>query len=127
MALFGAAGSVVSRALVELDIDARQFDRKLDEADAKLREHGNVVGKTLKASYLAGAAGVAVLTAGLAASTKVAAENQVVREREKTQLKALNISYAAHRAEIDKTIDSMSRMSGFNDTELHDSFTRLVA
>jgi cell wall-associated NlpC family hydrolase len=127
MALFGAAGSVVSRALVELDIDAHNFDRKLDEADARLREHGNVVGKTLKASYLAGAAGAAILIGAVAESTKVAIEAQAVRAREQAQLKALGISYTAHRAEIDKTITSLRKMSGFNDEQLTSSFTKLVA
>lgn len=127
MALFGAAGSVVSRALVELDIDAHQFDRKLDEADARLREHGNTVGKTLKAGYLAGAAGVAVLTGAIVKSTEVAVEAQQVRAREQAQLKALDISYTAHRKEIDANILALSRLSGFTGTELTDSFTRLVA
>lgn len=127
MALFGTAGSVVSRALVELDIDAHQFDRKLDEADARLREHGNVVSKTLKASYMAGAAGVAVLTAGLAASAKAAVDAQAVRAREQAQLKALKISYTAHRVEIDRNIESLRNMSGFTDEDLLNSFNRLVA
>lgn len=74
----------------------------------------------------AAAAGVAGVSIGLVKSARAAAEAEASNARLSAQLKTLGKNNAQVKGNIDKTVQSLSMMSGFDDEDLQDAFTQLV-
>jgi hypothetical protein len=88
-------------------------------ADSHTRKMG--AGATIAAAAFGGA-----LVVGLKKSVDAAIDSQKVQKATEVQLRALNISYGAHKKQIDSVINSTSRLAALDDEELQQSFTRLL-
>jgi hypothetical protein len=88
-------------------------------ADSHTRKMG--AGATIAAAAFGGA-----LVVGLKKSVDAAIDSQKVQKATEVQLRALNISYGAHKKQIDGVINSTSRLAALDDEELQQSFTRLL-
>lgn len=81
------------------------------------------MGKAAKVAGLAIAGGLAV---GAKKSVDAFAEAEQAQARMLAQLKASGVSYRAHATEIDKVIQSTSRLTALDDEDLQDAFTNIV-
>src|SRR5262245_37907178 len=111
---------------VEITGDASQFKRELQSATNATNKANSGMAKMQKAALVAGAALAGGLVVGLKASVGAAKEAEVSQQRMKTQLDALNISYEDHAEQIDKVIQSTSKLAALDDEDLQDAFTQLV-
>jgi hypothetical protein len=112
--------TTIARLQAVLSAETRDFDRAMGKSEGRMK------GMAKAAILSGGAAGVGLLAVGLKKSVDAAVEAEKSQVRMQTQLKALNISFNRHGAEIDRTIQAHSRLSGFDDEDLQDSFTGLV-
>lgn len=114
--------------------DSRQLERafsrsaKASESFGKRVQGGAV--KSLKAvGLIAGGAlvvGVGAAALGLKKAASAAAEAEASNARLAAQLKTMGKNTTIVRGQIDKTVQSLSMMSGFDDEDLQDAFTNLV-
>lgn len=110
--------------------DPKQLGRATKQAEGhldKLDKSGRKTLSGLKTGMLAvGGAATAGLVVGLKKSADAAIEAEKANSRLQAQLKAVNISFAAHEKQIQKSIDALSQLSGLDDEDLGDSFTNIV-
>lgn len=114
--------------------DSRQLERafsrsaRASESFGKRVQGGAV--KSLKAvGLVAGGAlvvGVGAAAIGLKKAADAAAEAEASNARLRGQLKAMGKDNQTVRTNIDKTVQSLSGMSGWDDEDLQDSFTTLM-
>ena len=108
----------------------RAFRRSAKSSDTFGRRVAGGAGKGLMllggGAAAAAVVGVAAVGAGLVKSARAAADAEASNARLATQLKTLGKNNAQVRGNIDKTVQSLSNMSGFDDEDLQDSFTQLV-
>ncbi len=104
----------------------RAFKRSGKAAETFGHKMKGGLGSLAKGVGVAGAVGVGLISAALFESVKAAGAAEVSQKRLTTQLSALGKNNAAVRGNIDETVASLSNLGGFKDTELQDSFTRLV-
>lgn len=108
----------------------RAFRRSGAAADSFGNRMGGRVAKGMKvAGLLAGGGlvlGLGAAAMGLAKAGRAAAEAEASNARLSAQLKTLGKDNAAVKGNIDKTVQSLSMMSGFDDEDLQDSFTTLA-
>lgn len=79
-----------------------------------------------KVGLIAGAAAGTTLAVGLAKAGRAAAEAEASNARLTAQLKALGQNTDAVRQRVDKTVTSLSLMSGFDDEDIQDTFSGLA-
>jgi hypothetical protein len=122
----------VPRGNVRVSItgDADGLQRATRSAERDLDRFGKSSSKSLGALKTA-AAGAATAGVGLAAvlgidAVKAAAEAEKSQARLQAQLKANEISWQRHAAEIDKVIQKHSLLSGIDDEDLQDAFTNII-
>ena len=114
-------------ALAELKVilgaDISDYEKKMDavtKAQMKMGKDLEKIGKELSLKI------TLPILATAAAFTKMAAEEEAADFRLAASLRNVGINYAAVDASIHKTISSMEDLSGFNDTDLQNSFTSLI-
>lgn len=117
--VFSASTAALSRAFKQTGDDADRFGRKTDGGS-------NALSNLSRAAAVAGVATVGVLAVGLKKSATAAMEAEASNARLNAQLNALGIKSGQVRTKIDQTVQSLSRMSGFDDEDLQDAFTTLV-
>src|SRR5687767_4856800 len=86
-----------------------QADRQVGVTEGRIHRSSRRMATSFK---VAGAAAGAALVVGLKKSTDAAIEAEKAQARMTTQLRAAGINYAQHRVEIDRVIQSHSRLSG---------------
>lgn len=117
--IFSASTAQLTRAFNSAGNDARKFGQNAERGSQGLR----------RMSVMAAAAGVAtvgVLAIGLKKSAAAAIDAQASNARLAAQLTTMGKNTAQVRGQIDKTVQSLSAMSGFDDEDLQDAFTTLV-
>jgi hypothetical protein len=122
---------MASRALtVEIVGDASSLSKAFGrvEKDAtrtegRLKKFGAGVAKGFA---FAGAAAGATAIGGLKKAADAAIEAEKTQARLEAQLRASGISFAKHKTEIDRVIESHSKLSGLDDEDLTDAFTNIV-
>ena len=110
----------LSRAFRQAEKDSNSFGRRMS------RGLGRGVG--IVAAGFAGAtvAAGAFAAYGLVKSAKAAADAEASNARLAQQLKLVGDTSAKSRAKIDKTVESLSLMSGFDDEDIQDGFTNIL-
>jgi hypothetical protein len=118
------------KVAVSITADPSGLERGLRGAEKDLSRFGDRGSKSLSglktAALGAGAAITTGLVYGLKESVEAAVEAEKSQRALEAQLRALNISYKAHGAEIDAVIQKTSKLAGLDDEDLADAFTRLV-
>lgn len=117
--VFSASTAALSRAFGQVGDDAKRFGRNAERGGQGLRNLS-------AAAAVAGAATVGVLAIGIKKAATAAMEAEASNARLNAQLNALGIRSTQVRSKIDQTVQSLSRMSGFDDEDLQDAFTSLV-
>jgi len=105
---------------------SRAFDRVDKEAsrsEGRMKRYG---ANLAKGFAVAGAAAGAAALGGLKKAAEAAIESEKSQARLVAQLRASNISFDQHRAQIDRVIQAHSNLSGLDDEDLQDSFTNIV-
>lgn len=114
--------------------DSRNLERAFKRSGKASESFGRKLGRGAGKGMLllgggvatAAVAGVAALGVGLVKSGKAAAEAEASNARLAAQLRTMGKDNEAVKAQIDKTVQSLSMMSGFDDEDLQDAFTNLV-
>lgn len=106
--------------------DARGLSRAYKDAERSTSRFGGAVGKLGILAGGAAVAGVGALAVGLKRSVDSAMEAERVQASLAAQMRASGLSMDQNREAIDKTVGSLSRMSGIDDEALVSAFTRLV-
>lgn len=107
--------------------DASGLERAYARAGAATGRFGSKLGTLTKAGLIGAAVGgTALLAKGLQSSLSAAMEAEKAQASLAAQLKASGIALDASRGTIDKTVQSLSAMSGIDDEALTSAFTRLV-
>ena len=123
---------MAGRGTVRVSItgDKSGLDRATKGAEGSLNRLGRTGGKALRALGTAAKYGGAALAAGIGVGLKKSADAAIEEEkalaRVRAQLRAVGQDTPKVRAELDKLITSQSRMSGFDDEDLLDSYTNLL-
>lgn len=113
---------------IQVDItgDASQFKKELNSAVASTNKANSGFAKMQKGALVAGAAITGGLVVALKGSVGAAQEAQVSQAKMQSQLDALGISYDKHADQIEKVIQSTSKLAALDDEDLQDAFTQLV-
>jgi lysozyme-like protein len=107
--------------------DLQRGTRKAETSLDRMEKSGSKSLSNLKkASLGAGAALAGGLVLGAKESAEAAIEAEKANKRLEAQLKASGISYKRHEDQIKRVIDAHSRLSGFDDEDLGDSFTNII-
>ena len=116
--------------------DADKLDRELKKANSSLDKLGKQTRLTSSitskgfAGMRVAAVGATAGFAGLALAGKKVIEANIEAQKSQArleaQLKASNISYQAHRKEIEAVIQKHSQLAGLDDEDLQDAFTAIV-
>lgn len=110
---------------VEIVGDSSSLERSLKNSGKATSSFGSRMSKLAGPLAIAGGAiaGAAIITKGF---IDKAQEAEIVNRRMATQLDAVGISYDAHAEKIERVIQKHSMLSGIDDEELGESFTKLV-
>lgn len=115
---------------VSITGDERDLARATRSSEGHLGRLGKRGGAALRGLGTAAKYGGLALAAGLGVGLKKSADAAVEEEkalaRVRAQLRAVGQDTPKVRAELDKMITSQSRMSGFDDEDLLDSYTNLL-
>lgn len=112
---------------VEIDGDNSGLKREVRESQAALGRLNASGSKVFAGAGKAGLAGAAVGIGALgAASVKAAMDAEASQARVQKMLANAGISWAEHGAQIEKTIQAHSKLTGFDDEELSESFANMV-
>jgi len=107
--------------------DLQRGTRKAETSLDRMEKSGSKsLGALKTAGLAAGAALAGGLVIGATKSAQAAIEAEKANARLEAQLKASGISYRRHEDQIKRVIDAHSRLSGFDDEDLGDSFTNIV-
>ena len=107
----------------------KSLKRALGDSEKRMSRFGGAAGKIGKGLKVAGAGaaiGVGAVVVVLGKAAKAAMEAEKSATRMNTQLSALGKNTPAVKKNIDATVTSMAAMSGFDDEDLQDAFTRIV-
>lgn len=111
------------RAVDKARRDTDRMERDVSRSTGRMGSAWGKMGGAAKAGALGGVAAVGL---ALKASVQAAVEAEKSQARLTAQLAAQDISYAKHRDEIERVIQSHSRLSGLDDEDLQDAFTNIV-
>lgn len=128
----------MSKLTIVIAGETRDYEKALKRADGVTVKFGDGVeresrrakkslGGISSAAKLIG--GAFVLDKGIDAVrglAEAAGESEVSQQKLVTQLHTSNISYRAHRDEIDKVIQKTSQLAALDDEDLQDAFTAIV-
>lgn len=110
----------LSRAFRQAERDSNSFGRRMS------RGLGRGVGVVAAGFAGATVAAGAFAAYGLVKSAKAAADAEASNARLAQQLKLVGDTSAKSRAKIDKTVESLSLLSGFDDEDIQDGFTNIL-
>jgi hypothetical protein len=100
------------------------------QADGHLEKMGSTAGRVTKGMALgfatAGAAAGRCLVVGLKKSVDAAKDAEASMAKVKTIVDNAGISFDKHAKQIDKVIQAHSRLTGFDDEDLSESFANMV-
>jgi hypothetical protein len=95
------------------------------KAQGRLRtSFGALYGKG--GAMFAAAGGLAAVTLGLRSVIKASGDAEATTAKVKKMVENAGFSWAAHAKEIDKVIQAHSRLSGFDDEDLAESFANMI-
>lgn len=97
-----------------------------DKFSKGARNNSRHLDRLSTAATVAGAAVLGLAVVGLKKSAAAAVEAEASNARLAAQLTTMGKNSAVVRGQIDQTVQSLSRMSGFDDEQLQDAFTTLV-
>ena len=116
-------------AKVKIDIvgDASSAQRAFRQAGDAAKGYGSRLGLLAKGALVGGAvAGTYALAKGLKSTVSAAMEAEKVQAALAAQMKASGESYEDNIGRINRQVDALSRLSGFDDEALTGAFTKLV-
>lgn len=116
-------------AKVKIDIvgDASSAERAFKQAGKAASGFGSKMGMLAKGGLIAGAAAATYgLAKGLKSSVQAAMEAEKVQAALAAQMKASGQAFDDNIGRINKQVDALSRLSGFDDEALTGAFTRMV-
>lgn len=116
-------------AKVKIDIvgDASSAQRAFRQAGDAAKGYGSRLGLLAKGGLVGGAvAGTYALAKGLKSAVSAAMEAEKVQAALAAQMKASGESYEDNIGRINRQVDALSRLSGFDDEALTGAFTKLV-
>lgn len=113
--------------------DASKLESELKKAGTEVTGFADKTGRGSKkldalktAAKGAVVGGIGVLVGGLKSSVSAAVDAEAAQAKVEQMVKNAGISYRKHGDEIDRVIQKQSRMSGFDDEELAESFANMV-